>query len=60
MEAKDKNKELPEDDRVVYLPDEAMRSFERAYFKMWQARQELEKVAEEWRMETGVALAEGN
>ena len=55
MEDKEKQR-LPEDDRVVYLPNEAMRAFERAYFKMWQARKELEKL----RMENGEALAEGN
>ena len=48
MEDKEKQR-LPEDDWVVYLPNEAMRAFESAYFKMWQARQELEKL----RMENG-------
>ena len=46
MEDKTEKTELPDDDWVVYLPDEEMRAFERAYFKMWLARQELQKVAE--------------
>ena len=50
MEDKEKQK-LPEDDWVVYLPNEAMRAFERAYFKMWQAKKELEKIKEELRVE---------
>ena len=46
MEDKEKQR-LPDDDWVVYLPDEAMRSFNSAYFKMLQARQELQNVADE-------------
>ena len=59
MEDKEKQR-LPEDDWVVYLPDEAMRAFNSAYFKMLQARQELQKLKEELKIENGAALAEGN
>ena len=45
---KEKRKpELPEDDWVVYLPNAAMRSFESAYFKMWQALKGFQKYADE-------------
>ena len=46
MENTKQQQKLPEDDWVVYIPDDAMRAFESAYFKMWQARQELQKVAD--------------
>ena len=59
MEDKEKQR-LPEDDWVVYLPDEAMRAFNSAYFKMLQARHELQKLKEELKIENGAALAEGN
>ena len=50
MEDKEKQK-LPEDDWVVYLPDEAMRAFNSAYFKMLQAQNELKKLREEMGIE---------
>ena len=44
---KDKKEELPDDDWVVYIPDEAMRAFNRAYFNMLEAQNELKKLREE-------------
>jgi hypothetical protein len=48
--------ELPDDDYVVFIPAEDIRSIERALNKMEQARQELHKIREslnngEWRVE---------
>ena len=47
MEDNDKKVELPEDDWVVFIPDEAMRAFNSAYFKMLQAKKELDRLREE-------------
>ena len=52
MEDKDRKVELPDDDWVVYIPDEARRAFERAYMKMWEAKKELEKMREEMGIES--------
>jgi hypothetical protein len=46
MDEKDKQWELPDDDRVVFVPAEDIRSIERALDKMEQARQELLKIGE--------------
>ena len=49
MDDKDMNKvdEGLWTDDVVFIPDEAMQVFDRAYFKMRQAREELQKFANE-------------
>ena len=48
MDEKDKNRqhEIWWPDDVIFVSDEIIRAFERAEFKMWQARQELRNVAE--------------
>ena len=44
MKTEIKNTKLPDDDWVVFIPDEEMRAIERACFKMWQARREFQKI----------------
>jgi hypothetical protein len=39
-------KDVPDDDWVVFIPDEEVRALERICNKMQQAQQELRKVAE--------------
>ena len=51
METENKNMKLPDDDWVVFIPDEEMRAIERARFKMWQARREFQKIRDELRIE---------
>ena len=51
MEEKDRKIELPDDDWVVYIPDDAMRAFNSAYFKMLEAQKELKKLREELKIE---------
>jgi hypothetical protein len=48
MDNKDKKDEWqwPEYKDVVFVPDELAFAANRAYIKMWQARQEFQKVAE--------------
>ena len=54
METEDKKTKLPNDDWVVFIPDEEMRAIERASLKMWQARRELQKIRDEMkRVENG-------
>ena len=50
MKTENKNTKLPDDDWVVYIPDEEMRAIERASLKMWQARKELQKIRDEMRV----------
>jgi hypothetical protein len=40
------DKQQPDDDNVIFLPDEYVRSLERAVQKMEQAQEEFRKVAE--------------
>ena len=47
MEEKARKIDLPDDDWVVFIPDEAMRAFNSAYFKMLEAQKELKKLKEE-------------
>jgi len=47
MEEKARKIDLPDDDWVVFIPDEAMRAFNSAYFKMLEAQKELKKLREE-------------
>ena len=47
MGTENKKMKLPDDDWVVYIPDEEMRAIERTSFKMWQARQEFQKIRDE-------------
>jgi len=60
MENENNKPKLPDEDWVVYIPDEEMRAIERASLKMWQARKELQKIRDEMRVVNGEALAEGN
>jgi hypothetical protein len=43
MESKDNRQDesWPDIDQIVYIPNEAMRTFESAYLKMWQANDML-------------------
>ena len=50
MENENNKPKLPDDDWVVYIPDEEMRAIERASLKMWQARKELQKIRDEMRV----------
>ena len=52
MEDKDRKVELPDDDWVVFIPDEAMRAFNSAYFKMLEAQKVLKKLKEEMGIES--------
>ena len=45
MSKKD-NWQWPEYEEVVFVPDEQVRAIEKAYFKMWEARQEFQKVSD--------------
>ena len=47
METDKSKMKLPDEDWVVYIPDEEMRAIERASLKMWQARKEFQKIREE-------------
>jgi len=47
MKTENKNMKAPDEDWVVFIPDEEMRAIERASFKMWQARREFQKIRDE-------------
>ena len=47
MKTVNRKEELPDDDWVVYLPNEGMRAFGRALFKMEMAQKELHKITDE-------------
>ena len=51
MEEKTRKIDLPDDDWFVFIPDEAMRAFNSAYFKMLEAQKELKKLREELKIE---------
>ena len=51
MEEKARKIDLPDDDWGVFIPDEAMRAFNSAYFKMLEAQKELKKLREEMKIE---------
>jgi hypothetical protein len=49
---KDRKDEWPDDDKLIFIPDEEYHSFMQSFFKMEQAQQELQKIKNgEWRVE---------
>ena len=50
-EKKEQTVAFPDDDWFVFIPDEAMRAFNSAYFKMLEAQKELKKLREELKIE---------
>ena len=52
MKKSDTKKELPNDDRVIFIPLEEIRIFESIFNKMEQAQQEFHKVAKKMEIES--------